>query len=75
MFAKLYQTDRKTRLQRSIINHFLALYFPEAEKYFCSTRAEWFADFFKIFPSPSAITQYKEEEFIEKLEACLARGG
>lgn len=59
-------SDRKTRLQHSIINHFLALYFPEAEKYFCSTRAEWFADFFKIFPSPSAITQYKEEEFIEK---------
>lgn len=59
-------SDRKTRLQHSIINHFLVLYFPEAEKYFCSTRAEWFADFFKIFPSPSAITQYKEEAFIKK---------
>jgi transposase len=59
-------SDRKTRLQHSVINHFLALYFPEAEKYFCSTRAEWFAEFFKKFPCPSIIVQYKEDEFVEK---------
>lgn len=66
-------SDRKTRLQHSIINHFLALYFPEAEKYFCSTRAEWFAEFFKAFPCPSAITQYQEADFIEKAWKAAGR--
>lgn len=57
---------RKTKLQHSIINHYLSLYFPEAEKYFCSTRAGWFADFFHEFPCPSAITRYSLEEFLDK---------
>jgi transposase len=56
---------RKTQLQHSIINHYLALYFPEAEKYFCSTRAEWFALFFEKFACPAAITQYDFEKFIK----------
>lgn len=57
---------RKTKLQHSIINHYLSLYFPESEKYLCSTRAAWFAEFFYDFPCPSAITKYTEDEFIDK---------
>lgn len=66
-------TFRKTQLQHSILNHYLPLYFPEAEKYFCSTRARWFADFFHDFPCPKAITSYTQEEFIEKAWKVVGR--
>jgi len=33
---------RKVRLHHSIVTHYLPLYFPEAEAYLHSTRAEWF---------------------------------
>ena len=56
---------RKSRLQHTIINHYLPLYFPEAEQYFCAARAHWFAKFFKVFPCPKAITCYSLEDFIE----------
>jgi transposase len=62
-----YQVSlRKTRVQHSIITHFLPLYFPEAEKYMTSTRAEWFSDFLSAFPIPAAIVKYSKEEFIKK---------
>ncbi len=64
---------RKTRLQHSIISHYLRLYFPEAEKYLCSTRAQWFAQFFAKFPCPQAVTQYTMDNFIE--EAWALAGG
>ncbi len=35
---------RKVRLQHSIVTHHLPLYFPEAERYLHSSRAEWFTD-------------------------------
>jgi transposase len=66
-------TFRKTQLQHSILNHYLPLYFPEAEKYFCSTRAKWFAEFFYVFPCPTAITCYAQEEFIEKAWKLVGR--
>lgn len=66
-------TFRKTQLQHSILNHYLPLYFPEAEKYFCSTRAKWFAEFFYVFPCPAAITCHEEEVFIEKAWALVGR--
>lgn len=55
---------RKTQLQHSIKSHYLSLYFPEAEQYFCTTRAEWFANFFKKFSCPQAITELTQEQFI-----------
>lgn len=64
---------RKTKVQHSILNHYLALYFPEAERYFCSTRAGWFAKFFHRFPCPLAITQYSLEEFIEHATKLAGR--
>ncbi len=69
-----YQVSlRKTKLQHSIVNHYLTLYFPEAEKYFCSTRAQWFGEFFYHFPCPEIITQYTLEQFIEKASPLAGR--
>lgn len=56
---------RKMQLQHSMQSHYLTLYFPEAEKYFCTTRAEWFADFFIKFPCPQFIIKYSLQEFID----------
>ncbi|MEA2096045.1 MAG: transposase [Candidatus Cloacimonadota bacterium] len=60
-------------LNNSILNHYLPLYFPEAEKYFCSARANWFAKFFYEFPCPLAITQYSLEEFIKESSGLAGR--
>ena len=59
-----YQTSlAKTKLQHSILNHYLPLYFPEIEKYFHSTRAKWFAKVFKIYTTPCTITKFSFDEF------------
>jgi transposase len=44
--ANTYQqvSLRKVRLQHSLVTHHLPLYFPEAERYLHSSRAEWFTE-------------------------------
>lgn len=56
---------RKVRVQHSIMTHFLPLYFPEAQKYFRCSRAEWFSRILLLFPNPAAVLKYTENEFIE----------
>jgi len=56
---------QKTRIQHSILTHYLPLYFPEADKYFCTTRAEWFSRMLYHFPSPHFIQKMSQEEFIK----------
>lgn len=56
---------RRTQLLHSIKNHYIALYFPEIEKYFNSTRSAWFTTTFSRFPTPGAIAKYTEDEFYE----------
>jgi transposase len=34
---------RKTRVQHSILTHYLPLYFPEAEQYYTQSRSQWFS--------------------------------
>ncbi|NDC23808.1 MAG: IS110 family transposase, partial [Proteobacteria bacterium] len=48
------------------MNHYLPLYFPEAQKYFSSSRAEWFFRMLHMFPSPHYIKAMGKEEFIKK---------
>lgn len=56
---------RKTRLQHSLMNHYLPLYFPEAESFLCTTRAGWFARLLIEFPTPAAVKQMSEAEFVQ----------
>jgi transposase len=61
-----YQVSRrKVQVQHSIINHYLPLYFPEAQKYFYSSRSEWLSGMLRVFPCPVAVTKHTEAEFIE----------
>ncbi|HBB7077307.1 TPA: IS110 family transposase [Legionella pneumophila] len=64
--AKTYHqiSLRKVRVQHSIMNHYLPLYFPEAEMFFHSSRALWSSHFISHFPTPSTILKHTQEEFI-----------
>jgi transposase len=62
---------RKTRLQHSILNHFLPLYFPEAERFLCASRAGWFARLLTHFPIPSSVVAHDKEEFISTAAKLL----
>lgn len=65
-------SKRKTRLQHSLKNHYLTLYFPEAEKFMHSTRANWFINLLIAFPCPASIVALSQHEFVEK--ASLIKG-
>lgn len=56
---------RKVRVQHAIFTHYVPLYFPEVQKYFQASRAQWFSSLLLRFPSPSSITKYTQEEFID----------
>lgn len=59
-------SKRKTRLQHSLKNHYFALYFPEAEKFMHSTRANWFINLLLEFPCPSAIKEFSIDHFVQR---------
>jgi len=64
--ANTYQqvSLRKVRLQHSIVTHHLPLYFPEAERYLHSSRAEWFTDLLLFTPCPAAVRRYTKAAFV-----------
>jgi hypothetical protein len=65
--ANTYQqvSLRKVRLQHAIVAHHLPLYFPEAECYLHSSRAEWFTELLLLAPCPAAVRRYSKAAFIE----------
>jgi transposase len=50
--ANTYQqvSLRKTKLLHSILNHYLPLYFPEAQRYYHNSRAQWFGNLLLLAP-------------------------
>ncbi len=56
-------TLSRTRLQHSILTHYLPLYFPEMGKFWNSTRSEWWINFLLHFPTPASVTQHSEQDF------------
>lgn len=64
---------RKTRVQHSIMTHYLPLYFPEASKYFHTSRAEWFTSLLMTFPNPAAVLKYNQEGFIKAAQTVSGR--
>lgn len=69
-----YQISRaRTKVQHSIINHHVPLYFPEMHKYWSSTRNEWWVKFMIEFPTPAHVRQHTCQEFIELASQVLGR--
>lgn len=56
-------SQRKVRVQHSIMTHFLPLYFPEAQKYFHTSRAEWYSSLLLRFPNPASVVKYSQKTF------------
>ena len=63
----------RTRCQHSLINHYLPLFFPEFEKYFHSSRTEWFCRFLEKFPTPLCITSISKEDFLTQAWNLVGR--
>ncbi|KKB60842.1 transposase [Robbsia andropogonis] len=61
-----FQISRlRTRVQHSIINHHVPLYFPEMYKYWSSSRSEWWIRFMLEFPTPAHVQRLTREEFVK----------
>lgn len=63
----------KTRVQHTIMTHFLPLYFPEVAKYFSQSRSQWFTRLLHRFPCPSSITRYTWEDFQKEAWELVGR--
>jgi transposase len=72
--ANTYQQGslRKVRLQHAIVTHHRPRYFPEAERYLHSSRAEWFTSVLRLTPCPAAVHQYSKAAFIAAARAKVA---
>jgi transposase len=62
--AYLETSLRKTQIQNSLINHYLALYFPEAEAFMSGTRDGLFSKLLLHFPLPASICTLSESKFV-----------
>jgi transposase len=69
-----YQVSlRKVQVQHSIMTHYLPLYFPEAERYYTNSRAQWFTHLLHRFPCPAAITRYSQKMFEQEAWTLVGR--
>ena len=66
-------TLSRTRLQHSILTHYLPLYFPEMGKFWNSSRSEWWINFLLHFPTPNSVTQLTEQEFFSLASPIIGR--
>jgi len=73
--ANTYQqlSLRKVRLYHSIVTHFLPLYFPEAEAYMGTSRAEWFIHLLLLTPCPAAVLAHSKASFIRAASRIRGR--
>ncbi len=55
----------KTELWHRLLTHYLPLYFPEVARFAGNSRSDWFLAFLERFPTPSSITVYSKEAFID----------
>ena len=63
----------RTRLQHVLITHYLTLYFPEFERFWCTQRNDWFIRFLLRFPTPQSIRATAFASFGEEVSALMGR--
>lgn len=69
-----YQVSRaRTKVQHSLINHCLPLYFPEMHRYWATTRNEWFVRFLLEFPTPAHVRALTCDQFVEAAWGVVGR--
>ena len=63
----------RSRCYHSLLSHYLTLYFPEIEKFHCSSRSEWFCHFLLKFPTPLSITKMRKQTFVKRAWNVVGR--
>lgn len=63
----------RTHLQHTLVNHYLTLYFPEMERFWCTTRNAWLAAFLLAYPTPGSVRALEREAFIEAAWSVVGR--
>lgn len=63
----------RNRCMNSLFNHYITLFFPEIERFFNSSRSEWFCRFLLQFPTPASITRYRQETFVKRAWDVVGR--
>ena len=53
----------KTELWHRVLTHYLPLYFPEADRFYRSSRSDWFFAFLERYPSPHLIAAMGKAAF------------
>ncbi len=62
-----FQVSRaRTKVLHAIVNHHLPLYFPEMQRYWQTTRIEWWLRFMLEFPTPAHVRRLTIEDFIDQ---------
>lgn len=64
--SKTYEqiSRARTKLRHGIITHYLPLHFPEIERFWYSSRNDWFVRFLMQFPTAAAVRALSREEFV-----------
>lgn len=63
----------RTRLQHSLLTHYLPLFWPEFARYWRTTRNSWFVTFLGRFPTPASARALDEEAFIQEAWPLIGR--
>jgi transposase len=58
-------TLARTRIQHSLLTHYLPLYWPEVARYWRTSRSEAFVALLLAFPTPQHITRLSQQAFVE----------
>lgn len=66
-------TLARTRVQHSLLTHFLPLYWPEFARYWRSSRSAGFIGFLLRFPTPASVTRLTESAFIADAWEAVGR--
>jgi len=64
--SKTYEqiSRARTKLRHAIITHYLPLHFPEIERFWYSSRNDWFVRFLMQFPTAAAVGALSRPEFV-----------
>jgi transposase len=63
----------KTELWHRLLTHYLPLYFPEIARFAGNSRSDWFLAFLEQFPTPTSITAFSKEAFIDAAWTVVGR--
>lgn len=73
--SKTYEqiSRARTKLRHGIITHYLPLHFPEIERFWYSSRNDWFVRFLMQFPTAESVRAMSREDFITAAWEVLGR--